>query len=189
MHTLLLAAALMISPAKADDFGAFFGLQPGDAMALALKQKADFEAERTKQRGWDVFWGRVVEPRYPQKCTFEAVAKKLEVELQPGAEIPPVYFESWDAVYMYNFPEAYRYETGRATDRWANMYMAKMNAIYLVDKGSVYARGATIDDALAREFATYFMTRFKGGDKQAVSDAVQQWYRAEFRRKSPCAAR
>jgi hypothetical protein len=201
MHTWLLAAALTLSPARAaDDFGSLFGINPGDAMALAQKQQADAEAERAKQRSWDVFWGKVVEPRYPQKCTLEAVAKKLQVPLPADAEIPPVYFESWDQVYLYNFPEAYRYETGQKADRWFNIYMTKMNAIYMTDRRSAYLNGRTIDDSLALLYALYFQYRHtfnrdraafeaQAEDAQTRAVEVQRWYRAEFRRKSPCDAR
>mgnify|MGYP001564007035 CR=1 FL=1 len=202
MISLLLAGALSLSPAplraQTAGFDGLFGITPGDALHLFQQQQRQEAERKERQRGWDVFWGRVVSPRHPENCVFTAVARRMKVTINPRLERPTVYYESRSE--LSDFQSAVHWENGQTLDRMTNIYLPRLNVVYLVDKSDLYRRGRTIDDSLAHLYVYYFQYHYQGlkddfklnsEHLQATAVQVQNWFRSTYMAagKSPCAAR
>lgn len=172
MHALLLALAL---PAFAAD-------------PLVEAQAALSEALKPKQR-----WAA---PRYDARCVLEGVLAIMNLPARPEIPLPPVFLESKTPLKKYQ--DAVEPQWGFRPDRFANVYAAARNEIYLVDEAGYYERlKRFVDDSLAHELVHFVQVKHKAipiteFDESMESEAVavQTEFRERFMKKgaSPCQA-
>jgi hypothetical protein len=112
---------------------------------------------------------------------LEAVARRLNVPLQPEIVLPKILVSSRTP--LTQFQDALEEQWGIRPDAFVNAYAVVKNEIYLFDGASFYSGGSrTIEDSLAHEFVHYIQARYWGEDLrsddcelQAVT--VQRWFR------------
>jgi len=120
-----------------------------------------------------------------QNCVYDAVAARLGVDpFEPNVAYPDVLFASdvnagrFRAAYAAQFPGA------SVPDAVATAYLPSYNVIYVDDAASSYKNGATMDDALAGQYARFIDSSVRGiSDAAKISAdaaAVSAWYRAQY---------
>jgi hypothetical protein len=126
------------------------------------------------------------DPRY----ILEAVARKMNVTLDPDQPLPRIYFEG--STPLEQFQEAIAPQWRFRPPMFANAYVVARNEIYLSDDPGYYRRlRRTLDESLAHEYTHYLQVRYfaanladEGCETEAV--AVQIAFREENQpRKAP----
>ena len=190
MKLALAAVLLSLScAARADDF---FGITPEEGQALAAQAQAQQHEEKLRALGWeqnpiagvDHALGLRVKPSSPQNCIYDAVAGRLGANPSADVLYPDVLYavdvdlSRYQAAYKAEFPGKPVPPSVRT------VYMPGYDVIYLDDWAPDYTNGATIDDALAAQYARFIDGVVLGVDDPARVDsdaaAVQSWYRAQF---------
>ena len=119
------------------------------------------------------------DPRY----ILEAVARKMNVTLDPDQPLPRIYFES--STPLEQFQTAIAPQWRFRPPMFANAYVTARNEIYLSDDPGYYRRvHRTLDESLAHEYTHYLQVHYfaadladEGCESQAV--AVQIAFREE----------
>jgi len=114
---------------------------------------------------------------------LEAVARKMNVTLDPNQALPRIYFES--STPLEQFRGAIAPQWGIRPPVFANAYVAARNEIYLSDDPGYYRRTRrTLDESLAHEYTHYLQVHYfaanladEGCETEAV--AVQIAFREE----------
>lgn len=124
--------------------------------------------------------------KYEPRCIFEAVSRRMKVQVRPELALPAVFYASKIKVSLFQAALKAEHGTAQGYDVVTNMFLPKQNAIFLADKARFYRNGRVLADSLAHEYAHYFQYYYKGAkdDPQADQDAlevsavrVQDWFR------------
>jgi hypothetical protein len=162
-----------------------------DARAMINEAKAQEARQRlvdlgyNERRGPSLFRGiglaKTLSSR--QDCIINAVLAHEGARLQEGTEWPDVLFENdvdearYRATVAAQFPK-------KTVSKFETIYLPDYSVIYLADSASSYARGATIDDALAGEYARFLAWTQRGvrdeGALAATAARTRTWYRAAY---------
>ena len=188
----ILAALVVLAvaaPARAQDF---FGMTPDQAAGLVAQAKAQQREDYLRSLGWEPSnlpsigraLGLRVKPASGQDCIYDAVAARLGADANANVEFPAVLYAvhvdlaRYQAAYKSQFPDE------SAPDSVRTVYLPNDDVIYLDDVSGDYKGAATIDAALAGQFA-----RFIDGAVRSISDqsridadaaAVQAWYQTQY---------
>lgn len=188
--SLLAAALLAAAPVLAQDF---LGMTSDDVAAMVGRARADQRLERLKELGRDpsglpsigkaLGFTKTLASR--QDCIFDAVESRLGVsEIRSGTEFPDVLFASDVDAARYRAAVKAQYPSANPGEDVATIYLSDFNVIYVADSARVYAKGGSMDGALAGEYA-----RFLDRTQRDVSDAarldadaaaVSAWYDSSF---------
>jgi hypothetical protein len=187
LAALIVVAA--IAPSRAQDF---FGISPGDAEAMIGQAKAQEHEERLRSLGWQesrfpsigAALGYRVSPASNQACIYDAVFAHLRADSRVNAEFPDILYARdvdtslFQAAYKGQFPSA------PVPAKVQNVYMSNYNVIYVDDEAGDYKGAATIDAAMAAQFARYIDTSISSVSDQSRIDAdaaaVQSWYQTQY---------
>jgi hypothetical protein len=192
----LLAFALLLSaPSHAEEF---FGLTPEDAQAMIGQVKADQALQRLRELGHNpsrlpsvgkaLGFTKTLTSR--QDCVFDAVMAHLGLpQVRPGTQWPDVLFASDVDAERYRAAVKGQFPAMNPTDV-ATIYLPDYDVIYLADSSSAYSNGATIDDALAGQYARfidYTQREIRDGARlDADAAEASAWYRAQYAGHSSC---
>jgi hypothetical protein len=101
--------------------------------------------------------------RMDPRHILEAVARQMNVTLDPDEPLPAIHLES--AVPLQQFQDAVVAQWNFRPPKVANVYVIARNEIYLSDDSGYYQRvRRTLDESLAHEFAHYLQVRYSGAD-------------------------
>lgn len=111
---------------------------------------------------------------------LEAVARRLNVPLQPEIALPKIHVASRTP--LTQFQDALEEQWRIRPDAFVNAYAVARNEIYLFDGASFYSGGRTLEDSLAHEFVHYLQARYWGEDLRSddcelQALTVQRWFR------------
>ena len=194
--TALLALFLLVcAPAFAEEF---FGLTSSDIQAMIGQVQADQHLQRLRSLGHEpsrlpsvgkaLGFTKTLASR--QDCIFTAVETHMGIaQVRPGTAFPDVLFASDVSAERYRTAVKGQYPTLNPTDV-ATIYLPDYDVIYMADGSGAYANGATLDDALAGQYA-----RFLDWTQRDVRDAARldadaanasAWYRAQYAGHSSC---
>lgn len=187
----LLAAALLIAaPSFAQEF---FGMTSEDAQAMIGQVKAAEHLQRLKDLGQApstlvapvskaLGYTKTLSSR--QDCVMSAVEAHMKIApLRDGTEFPDVLYASETDAAHYRAAVNVQYPNAKPGDV-ESIYLSDLNVIYLADSSSAYAKGGSLDSALAGQYA-----RFLDFTQRDVSDAarldadaaaVSAWYDAQY---------
>jgi hypothetical protein len=187
----LLALALLVSaPSYAEDF---FGITAEDAQAMIGQAKADEHLQRLKALGQApsrlpsvgkaLGFTKTLTSR--QDCIFNAVESRMRIaQVRSGTEFPDVLFASDVDSSRYQAAVKAQYPASNPTSDVASIYLSDDNVIYLADSSSAYAKGGSVDEALAGQYARFIdWTQLDVRDAarmDADAAAVSAWYRAQY---------
>ncbi len=188
--TALLALALLVSaPVYAQEF---FGMTSSDAQAMIGQVMADQHLQRLKELGQApsalapvsraVGLTKTLTSR--QDCVFNAVEARMGIaQVLPGTEFPDVLYASETDASRYQAAVKAQYPSSNPGSV-SSIYLSDYNVIYLADSSSAYAKGGSIDESLAGQYA-----RFLDWTQRDVRDAarldadaasVSAWYAAQY---------
>lgn len=200
MKILLLLAVCLAAgvPARAQEF---FGFTSSDIQAMVAKARADEHLQRLKELGQSpsrlpsvgkaLGFTKTLTSR--QDCIFGAVEARMGIsETRPGTEFPDVLYASDVDGARYQAAVKAQYPAMNPTREISTIYLPDYNVIYVADSASAYAKGATMDAALAGQYA-----RFLDRTQRDVSDmsradadaaAITAWYQTQYPEgRSSCA--
>ncbi|MFI5345246.1 MAG: hypothetical protein ACHQ51_02615 [Elusimicrobiota bacterium] len=193
----LLALALLVSiPSHAEEF---FGLTSEDVQGMIGQVKADQKLQRLRELGHNpsrlpsvgkaLGFTKTLTSR--QDCIIDAVLAHMGVsQTHPDTEWPDVLFASDVDAARYRSAVKGQFPTLNPTDV-ATIYLPDYDVIYLADSASAYSNGATIDDALAGQYARFidYTQRDVRDGARLDADAAEAsaWYRAQYAGHSSCA--
>lgn len=101
--------------------------------------------------------------RMDPRHILEAVARQMNVTLDPDEPLPTIHLES--AVPLQQFQDAVVAQWNFRPPKVANVYVIARNEIYLSDDSGYYQRvRRTLDESLAHEFAHFLQVRYFGAD-------------------------
>jgi hypothetical protein len=101
--------------------------------------------------------------RMDPRLILEAVARQMNVTLDPDEPLPAIHLES--AVPLQQFQDAVVAQWNFRPPKVANVYVIARNEIYLSDDSGYYQRvRRTLDESLAHEFAHYLQVRYFRAD-------------------------
>jgi len=187
----LLAAALMIAaPSFAQDF---FGMTSDDAQAMIGQVKAAEHLQRLKDLGQAP--STVVAPVSKalgytktlgsrQDCVMNAVEAHMRItQIRMGTEFPDVLYASETDASRYRAAVKMQYPNEKPGDV-SSIYLSDFNVIYLADSASAYAKGGSLDGALAGQYARFldYTQRDVRDEARMTADAaaVAAWYDAQY---------
>ncbi|MBI3565666.1 MAG: hypothetical protein HY079_10760 [Elusimicrobia bacterium] len=188
-NLLVLSLALLAcSAASAQEF---FGYTSEDISAMIGKAKADEKLQRLKELGHEpsrwpsigkaIGTTRTLQSR--QDCIIDAVTARMGVTIRPDTEWPTVLAASETDFAKYQAAVKAQYPAKKA-DAFETIYLSDYEVIYLQDSAGAYKGGATMDDALAGEYARFLDYTQKDVRDPAQLDAdaaaVRAWYRAAY---------
>ncbi|OFZ01263.1 MAG: hypothetical protein A2Z97_02065 [Bdellovibrionales bacterium GWB1_52_6] len=134
----------------------------------------------------------VLSLRFSERCTLEAVAKKMGVLLQKSISPPAIYLES--QITLEKFQNSIEPQWAFRPSAVLNAYVAARNEIFLTDQAWLYLpRGRTLDDSLAHELVHFIQVKYQnvdpeddvGNETEAVD--IQTWFRETYSSgKTPC---
>ncbi|NNN04796.1 MAG: hypothetical protein HKL90_02735 [Elusimicrobia bacterium] len=191
MKRILAALVVLaaVAPSRAQDM---FGISPDQVSGLVAQAQAQQREDYLRSLGWEPSnlpsIGRALglreKPASRQDCIYDAVSARLGADANANVEFPAVLYavhvdlSRYQAAYKSQFP-------GKpAPDSVQTAYLPNYDVIYLDDLSSDYRNGATIDAALAGQYA-----RFIDGTVRSISDqaridadaaAVQAWYQTQY---------
>jgi hypothetical protein len=185
----LFALVLAVGSAAAQDF---FGITPEVAQGMIAQAKAQEREEHLRALGWapsnfpsvGKALGYTKSLASAQYCVYDAVAARLGADARLSVDFPDVLYAS--DVDVSRFQAAYKgqFPTASVPDSIQTVYMPNYNVIYVADAASAYKDGATMDDALAGQYARFIDSVVRGVSDQSRIDAdaaaVQTWYRAQY---------
>ncbi len=184
-----LVVLAVVAPVRAQDF---FGMTPDEAAGLVAQAQAQQREDYLRSLGWEPSrlpsigraLGLRVQPASGQNCIYDAVSARLGANPDANVEFPAVLYAvhvdlaRYQAAYKSQFP-------GKPVpDSVQTAYLPNYDVIYLDDVSGDYTGAATIDAALAGQYA-----RFIDGTVRSISDssridadaaAVQAWYQAQY---------
>ncbi len=187
---LLALALLVASPSFAQEF---FGITSEDAQAMIGQALADQHLQRLKELGQSpsrlpsvgkaLGFTKTLTSR--QDCVFDAVEARLGVaEIRPGTEFPDVLFASGVDASRYQAAVKAQYPSAHPTSEVATIYLPDYNVIYVADSASAYAKGGSVDSALAGQYARFLdLTQRDVSDParlDADAAAISSWYDAQY---------
>lgn len=112
--------------------------------------------------------------RMDPRLILEAVARQMNVTLDPDEPLPAIHLES--AVPLRQFQDAVVRQWNFRPPKVANVYVVARNEIYLSDDPGYYQRvRRTLDESLAHELAHYLQVRYFGAnlaDEACETEAV-----------------
>lgn len=191
---IALLLLLAVVPARAEDWGALFGVDANDVPGLIAQAEAQREreaAERAARRARNLSWGLVVERKHDEGCTLAAVARKMGVTLSPAIPAPEVIYESLSE--GWEFQSAFTQEHGIKVKipSFTNSYFPKANKIFIAD-GRFSNLRTSVDAAVAGEMGRFIAVKYKGESAAAKLDAAasttSSWFGREFEKKPVCGA-
>jgi len=183
---VVLAAAV---PSLAQDF---FGITPDDARNMIAEAKAQEHEERLRTLGWQPSnlpslgktFGWRASLTSAQNCVYDAVEAHLGADASSMTTFPDVLYAGdvdlshYQAAFKGQFPSA------PVPSSVQSAYMPNYNVIYVDDTAADYKGAATMDAALAAEFARYIDTAVMNVNDPSRIDAdaaaVQTWYQAQY---------
>lgn len=190
MIPLLVLAVLAAAPAVADDF---FGMSSSDAQAMIGQVKADEHLQRLKDLGHApsaviapvskaLGYTKTLSSR--QDCVMTAVEAHMGIaQVLPGTEFPDVLYASETDAAHYRAAVKVQYPNAKPGDV-SSIYLSDFNVIYLADSASAYAKGGSLDGALAGQYARFldFTQRDVRDSARLDADAaaVSAWYDAQY---------
>ena len=186
---LLAAALLLAAPSFAQDI---FGMTSEDAQAMIGQVKAAEHLQRLKDLGQApsslapvkkaLGYTKTLSSR--QDCIMTAVEAHMKIaRLRDGTEFPDVLYASETDAASYRAAVKVQYPAAKP-GAVASIYLSDFNVIYLADSASDYAKGGSLDAALAAQYA-----RFLDASQRDVSDASRldadaadaaAWYDAQY---------
>jgi len=128
----------------------------------------------------------VARPRYSAECILAAVAWKKKINLRGDVPLPSVRYGSETPAEEFN--DAVEPQWGMRPDIVLNVYVFRLNRIYLLDDAAYYMKmGRFVDDSLAHELTHYLQVKYQGITEMDDSDefeavAVQTWFRETYMR-------
>jgi hypothetical protein len=191
----LIAALIILAavvPSLAQDVNDFFGITQEDAQAMIGEAKAQQHEELLRSLGWQPSnlpsVGRTLGWRATlasaQNCVYDAVETHLRADSSRMTAFPDVLYAAdvdlsrYQAAYKAQFPDA------PVPTSVQSAFMPNYNVIYVDDAAADYKGAATMDAALAAQFARYIDTSVKNVADQATIDAdaaaVQSWYQTRY---------
>ena len=187
----LLVLALALTAVTAASAQEFLGYTSEDIAAMIGQAKADEKLQRLKELGhspsrWPSLGKAIGTTRTlssRQDCIIDAVIAKMGVTIHPDTEWPTVLPASDTDFAKYQAAVRAQYPSKKA-DAFETIYLPDYEVIYLQDAAGAYKGGATMDDALAGEYARFIDVTQKGIRDRATLDAdaaaVRAWYRAAY---------
>lgn len=188
--TALLAAALLLSaPAFAEDF---FGLSPEDVQGMIGQARADAHLQRLKELGQApsrlaplskaLGYPKTLASR--QDCVMDAVEARMGIaQVRPDTEFPDVLYASETDPSRYQAAVKAQYPSAQPGEI-SSIYLSDFNVIYLADSASAYAKGGSLDEALAAQYARFLDVTQRDVRDAARLDAdaaaVSAWYAARY---------
>lgn len=187
----LLAVALTIAaPSFAQDF---FGMTSEDAQAMIGQVKASEHLQRLKDLGRSpstivapvskaLGYTKTLSSR--QDCIMNAVEAHMKIApLRDGTEVPDILYASETDAAHYRAAVKAQYPKATPGDV-ESIYLSDFNVIYLNDSASAYAKGGSLDGALAGQYARFLDSTQKNVSDKAQMDAdaaaASAWYDAQY---------
>ena len=188
--TALLALALLAAaPVFAQDF---FGITPNDAQAMIGQVRADEHLQRLKELGRSPsafpvgkVLGFTKTLTSAQNCIIDAVQAHMGIaEVPYDTQFPDVLFASDVDGSRYQAAVKAQYPASTPTKDVSTIYLPDDSVIYVADAASVYAKGGSVDAALAGQYARFFDWTVRGSHDMARMDAdaveASAWYAAQY---------
>jgi hypothetical protein len=188
--TVLLAFALLaVVPTHADEF---IGFSSEDVQAMIGQVKANEHLQRLRELGHApsrlpslgkaLGFTKTLTSR--QDCIFNAVEARLGIaQVLPGTEFPDVLFAGDVDPDRYRAAVKAQYPASNPAGV-VSIYLPDYDVIYIADSAGAYAKGGSIDEALAGQYARFLDWTQRGVRDAAVMDAdaaaVMAWYRAQY---------
>lgn len=183
---VVLAAA---APVLAEDF---FGITQEDAQAMIGQAKAQEHEERLRALGYApsgfpsvgkaLGWRATLTSA--QNCVYDAVESRLRADSRGITTFPDVLYAG--DVVLANYQGAFKgqFPNAPVPSSVQSAYMPNYEVIYVDDVAADYKGAATMDAALAGQFARYIDTTVKNVSDQSRIDAdaaaVQSWYQTQY---------
>lgn len=187
---LLALAVLAAAPALADDF---FGMSGADAQAMIGQVKAAEHLQRLKELGQAP--SAVVAPvsrtlgytktlASRQDCIMNAVEARMGLaRVLEGTEFPDILYASETDASRYRAAVKAQYPSSNPGEV-SSIYLSDYNVIYLADSASAYAKGGSLDGALAGQYARFIDYTQRDVRDAARLDAdaadLSAWYDAQY---------
>jgi hypothetical protein len=192
MRKLALCAVLLACAAAASADG-FMGFSESDIQGAVIQAQAQQKAEQLRALGYapgaltgvSKALGYTARLTSAQDCVYDAVAAHLGADpFASGAVYPDVLFASDVNADLFRSAYAAQFPKAPAPAAVVNAFLPSYNVIYVDDAASSYKNGATMDDALAGEYARFIDNSVRGLTDSARQDAdaaaVSAWYRAQY---------
>lgn len=167
-------------------------MTPDQAAGLVAQAQAQQREDYLRSLGWEPSnlpsigraLGLRVKPSSGQNCIYDAVSARLGADANANVEFPAVLYavhvdlSRYQAAYKSQFP-------GKPVpDSVQTAYLPNYDVIYMDDVSGDYTGAATIDAALAGQYARFIDGTVRGITDQARIDAdaaaVQTWYQAQY---------
>lgn len=126
-------------------------------------------------------------------CILQAIAMKKHITLRAEIPSPEIFVQSKTS--LQQFQDAVEPQWNIRPDEFTNVYVYRLNEIYLIDEAGYYqTHNRFIDDSLAHEFVHFLQVKYQNADLNSDESLefeavdIQTWFRETFMRKglSPC---
>lgn len=185
----LAAALAFAAPLRAQEF---FGLDSSDVQAMVAKARAEEHAEFLRRMGQTgsslapvgraVGLLKTLDSR--RDCILDAVLQRKRIVPFGDIQWPDVLLGSETDEARYAAAVKAANPSAPEPRSFATIYLQGYNVIYLADSASAYPEGATMDAALAGEYARWVDYALQGlRDRPALdADAAQTraWYASAY---------